>query len=154
MARGVNKVILVGNLGKDPEVKHTAGGTAVAKFTLATSERYKDKNGEWQERTDWHNITCWGRTAEVAAEYLKKGRNVYVEGSLRTDSWEDKQTGQKRYQTYVNVNDMVLLGGGGRGEEGAGRGAARVSDFDQSSHADFDSAPSRATEITDEDIPF
>ncbi len=158
MAKSVNKVILVGNLGKDPELKHTAGGMAVAKFTLATNERFKDKNGEWQERTEWHNITCWGRTAEVAAEYLKKGRSVYVEGGLRTDSWEDKQTGQKRYQTYVNVNDMVLLGGGGggsgRAEEGGSRGSSRGSDFDQSSHADFDSAPSRATEITDDDIPF
>ena len=151
MAKSVNKVILVGNLGKDPELKHTAGGMAVAKFTLATNERFKDKNGEWQERTEWHNITCWGRTAEVAAEYLKKGRSVYVEGGLRTDSWEDKQTGQKRYQTYVNVNDMVLLGGG-RGDEGS-RAPSR-SDFDQSSHADFDSTPSRATEITDDDIPF
>jgi len=154
MAKSVNKVILVGNLGKDPELKHTAGGMAVAKFTVATNERYKDKGGEWQDRTEWHNITCWGRTAEIAAEYLKKGRAVYLEGSLRTDSWDDKQTGQKRYQTYVNVNEMVLLGGGGRGDDfGGGKGSSR-SDFDQSGPGDFDSSPSRSTEITDDDIPF
>lgn len=159
MAKSVNKVILIGNLGKDPEVKYTPQGTAVAKFTLATNDRYKDKEGNWQDRTEWHNITCWARTAEIAGEYLKKGRTVYVEGSLRTDSWDDKQTGQKRYSTYVNASDLVLLGGG-RGEgEGGGSGYNRQrsgNDFDQSSgHNDFDSAPaSKGTEITDEDIPF
>jgi single-strand DNA-binding protein len=156
MAKSVNKVILIGNLGKDPELKHTSGGTAVAKFTLATNERFKDKDGNWQDRTEWHNITCWARLAEIASEYLKKGRSVYIEGSLRTDSWDDKQTGQKRYQTYINANDLVLLGGG-RSEEGGGssRGSSRGSDFDQSAPAgDFDSAPARSTEITDDDIPF
>ena len=112
MAKSVNKVILIGNLGKDPELKHTSGGTAVAKFTLATNDRFKDKDGNFQDRTEWHNITCWARLAEIASEYLKKGRTVYVEGSLRTDSWDDKQTGAKRYQTYVNASDLVLLGGG------------------------------------------
>jgi single-strand DNA-binding protein len=160
MAKSVNKVILIGNLGKDPELKHTSGGTAVAKFTLATNDRFKDKDGNWQDRTEWHNITCWARLAEIAAEYLKKGRSVYIEGSLRTDSWDDKQSGQKRYQTYINASDLVLLSGG-RGEEGgsreggSGRGSARSSEFDQSSPAsDFDSAPARSTEITDDDIPF
>ncbi len=152
MAKSVNKVILVGNLGKDPELKHTGSGTAVTTMTVATNERYKDKNGEWQDRTEWHNVVLWQRLAEIAAEYLKKGRSVYVEGRLQTRSWEDKQ-GQKRYTTEIVASDLVLLGGGGRGEEGGGRGASR-SDFDQSSHADFDSAPSRATEITDDDIPF
>jgi len=153
MAKSVNKVILIGNLGKDPELKHTSGGTAVAKFTLATNERFKDKDGNWQVRTEWHNITCWARLAEIASEYLKKGRTVYIEGSLRTDSWDDKQSGQKRYQTYVNASDLVLLGGG-RSEEGGGR-SSRGGEFDQSSHGtEFDSAPARATEITDDDIPF
>jgi single-strand DNA-binding protein len=120
MAKSENLVILVGNLGKDPELKHTQGGTAVAKFTLATNDRYKDKDNNWQDRVEWHNITCWGRTAEIAAEYLKKGRPVYVKGSLRTDSWDDKQTGQKRYITYVNVSDLILLGSGnGKSEGGA-----------------------------------
>ena len=153
MAKSVNKVILVGNLGKDPELKHTSGGTAVATMTVATNERFKDKSGEWQDRTEWHNVVLWQRLAEIAAEYLKKGRSVYVEGRLQTRSWEDKQ-GQKRYTTEIVASDLVLLGGGGRGEEGGGRGSSRGSDFDQSSHADFDSAPSRATEITDDDIPF
>jgi len=94
MAKSVNRVTLIGNLGRDPQLKHTAGGTAVANFTLATNDRYKDKDGNWQERTEWHNITCWARLAEIASEYLKKGRAVYVEGSLRTHSWDDKQSGQ------------------------------------------------------------
>ena len=152
MAKSVNKVILIGNLGKDPELKHTSGGTAVAKFTLATNDRFKDKDGNWQDRTEWHIVTCWARLAEIASEYLKKGRTVYIEGSLRTDSWDDKQTGTKRYQTYVNASDLVLLGGG-RGEDGGSRGSSR-SDYDQSGPGDFDSTPSRATEITDDDIPF
>jgi single-strand DNA-binding protein len=152
MAKSVNKVILIGNLGKDPELKHTSGGTAVAKFTLATNDRYKDKDGNWQDKTEWHNVTCWARLAEIASEYLKKGRTVYIEGSLRTDSWDDKQSGQKRYMTYVNASDLVLLGGG-RNEEGGSRGSSR-SDFDQSGSGEFESAPARATEITDDDIPF
>jgi single-strand DNA-binding protein len=153
MAKSVNKVILIGNLGKDPELKHTSTGTAVANFTLATNERFKDKDGNWQDRTEWHTIVLWQRLAEIAAEYLKKGRSVYVEGRLQTRSWEDKQ-GQKRYTTEIVANDLVLLGGG-RGEEGGSRSSARGSDFDQSAPAaDFDSAPARSTEITDDDIPF
>jgi single-strand DNA-binding protein len=156
MARSVNKVILIGNLGKDPELKHTSGGMAVTKFTLATGARYKDKEGKWQERTDWHDITCWDRLAEIASEYLKKGRSVYIEGSLRTDSWDDKQTGQKRYKTYVNASELVLLGGGRSDDGGSGgKGASRGSDFDQSGPSEFESTPTRSTtEITDDDIPF
>jgi len=151
MAKSVNKVILIGNLGKDPELKHTSSGTAVATMTVATNERFKDKTGEWQDRTEWHNVVLWQRLAEIATEYLKKGRSVYVEGRLQTRSWEDKQ-GQKRYTTEIVASDLVLLGGG-RGEEGGSRGPSRGSDFDQSA-GEFDSAPSRATEITDDDIPF
>jgi single-strand DNA-binding protein len=167
MAKSVNKVILIGNLGKDPEVKYTPQGTAVAKFTLATNERFKDKQGEWQDRTEWHNITCWARLAEIAGEYLKKGRSVYIEGSLRTDSWDDKQTGQKKYMTNIVANDLVLLGGkggegsgGGGGEEGGyaggrSRGAAAGNDFDQSAHEPAGAKSSeKSTEITDDDIPF
>lgn len=154
VAKSVNKVILIGNLGKDPELKHTSGGTAVAKFTLATNERFKDKDGNWQDRTEWHNVTCWSRLAEIAGEYLKKGRTVYIEGSLRTDSWDDKQTGQKRYQTYINASDIVLLGGG-RTEDGFGaKNSSRGGDFDQSGPSEFDSTPARSAEITDDDIPF
>jgi len=119
--RSVNKVILLGRLGKDPEVKYTPSGTPVAKFTLATNDRFKDKDGNWQDRTEWHNLTAWARTAEIVGEYLKKGAQVYIEGSLRTHSWDDKQTGQKKYMTEINVNDLVMLGGkGGEGSGGAG----------------------------------
>lgn len=163
MAKSVNKVILIGNLGKDPEVKYTPQGTAVAKFTLATNERFKDKSGEWQDRTEWHNITCWARLAEIAGEYLKKGRSVYVEGSLRTDSWDDKQSGQKRYMTYVNASDLVLLGGA-RGESGEGgsysggrsreASAGPGNEMDQRAPDMEHSNVSKGTEITDDDIPF
>jgi single-strand DNA-binding protein len=159
MARGVNKVILVGNLGKDPELKYTPQGTAVAKFSLATSEKYKDKGGEWQERTEWHNLVAWARTAEVAAEYLKKGSTVFVEGRLRTDSWDDKETGQKKYRTEIIVNELVMLGGrgeGGGGGEGRARGASsgKGGGFDQSSEKAGGDDFSQSTQITDEDIPF
>src|SRR5262249_35814583 len=93
----VNKVILVGRLGKDPEIRSTPSGTTVAKFSLATDDRYTDKNGEKQERTEWHNITAWGKLAEICGQYLRKGKLIYIEGSIRTDSWDDKETGQKRY---------------------------------------------------------
>jgi single-strand DNA-binding protein len=114
-----NLVILVGNTGKEVELKHTSSGTAVAKFTLATNERFKDKNEQWQERTEWHNVTCWGRLAEIAAEYVQKGRTLYIKGTLRTDSWDDKQTGQKRYMTYINAKDIILLGSGNGKSDGA-----------------------------------
>jgi single-strand DNA-binding protein len=94
MAKSVNKVILVGNLGKDPEVKFTPSGVPVAKFSLATNERYKDKGGEWQDRTEWHNIVAWQRLAEIVGEYVKKGSKIYIEGRLQTSSWEYKQSGE------------------------------------------------------------
>lgn len=128
MARGVNKVILIGNLGKDPEVRYMPSGGAVANVTLATSETWKDKqSGEKQERTEWHNVVFYNRLAEIAGEYLKKGSKVYVEGSLRTRKWQDKD-GQDRYTTEIVASDMQMLGGGeGRGEGGgyaARQGAA------------------------------
>ena len=115
MARGVNKVILVGNLGGDPEVKYTGGGTAVCTLSVATSENWKDKQtGEQQERTEWHRVKMFGRLAEIAGEYLKKGRQVYIEGSLRTDKYTDKE-GIQRYSTDIIANEMQMLGGGGEG---------------------------------------
>ncbi|HZU33501.1 MAG TPA: single-stranded DNA-binding protein, partial [Candidatus Angelobacter sp.] len=111
MAKSVNKVILVGNLGKDPEVKYTPSGTPVAKFSLATNERYKDKGGEWQDRTEWHNIVAWQRLAEIVGEYVKKGSKIYLEGRLQTSSWEDKQSGEKKYRTEIVASDLVLLSG-------------------------------------------
>ena len=113
MAKSVNKVILVGNLGKDPEVKFTPSGVPVAKFSLATNERYKDKSGEWQDRTEWHNIVAWQRLAEIVGEYVKKGSKIYIEGRLQTSSWEDKQSGEKKYRTEIVAQDLVLLSGRG-----------------------------------------
>ena len=99
--KSVNKVILVGHLGKDPEVKFTPQGTPVAKITIATNSKFKGKDGNWQETTEWHNVVLWQRLAEIAGEYLKKGGQVYIEGRLQTRSWDDKQTGQKKYMTEV-----------------------------------------------------
>src|SRR5256714_15593830 len=101
MAKSVNKVILIGNLGKDPEVKFTPSGTAVAKFSLATNERFKDKSGEWQDRTEWHYIVAWQPLAEINGEYLKKGSKGYIEGSLRTSSWEEQQSREKKYRKEI-----------------------------------------------------
>ncbi len=155
--KSVNKVILIGNLGKDPEVKFTPQGTPVAKLTLATNERFKDKSGEWQDRTEWHNVVLWQRLAEIAGEYLKKGGKVYIEGRLQTRSWDDKTSGQKKYMTEVVGSDLVLLGGRGEGSGGefggASRGAAASggNNFDQSAH---ETEPVGSGPISDEDIPF
>ncbi len=148
MAKSVNKVILIGHLGKDPEVRYTAGNVPVASFSLATNERYKDKEGNWQDRTEWHNIVAWQRTAEIAQEYLKKGRQVYIEGRLQTRSWDDKNTGEKKYKTEIVVSDLVLLGGGAQGEQARPRTAAAGNTMDQSAPAEDQS------QITDADIPF
>jgi single-strand DNA-binding protein len=104
----LNKVLLIGNLGKDPEVRYTASGTAVASFSLATSEKFKNKDGEWEERTEWHNVTLWGRLAEIAGEYLGKGKTVYIEGRLQTRKWQDKD-GKDRYTTEIVGEKMQML---------------------------------------------
>src|SRR6266487_4261134 len=127
MPKSVNKVILIGNLGKDPEVKYTPSGTPVAKLTLATNERFKDKGGEWQDRTEWHNIVVWQRLAEIAGEYLKKGASVFIEGKLQTSSWDDKETGQKRYKTEIIAHELVMLGSRGEGGSSSGGGGMRKS---------------------------
>src|SRR5579862_6912001 len=119
MARSVNKVILVGNVGKDPEMRSTGGGTTVASFTLATSDRYQDGQGNWQDRTEWHNLKAFKRTAEIVRDYVKKGTKLYIEGKITTNSWDDKESGQKRYRTEILVNDLLLLSGR---EEGDGAG--------------------------------
>ena len=162
MAKSINKVILLGNLGKDPELKSTPGGIAIATFSLATSSSVKDKDGNWQEKTEWHNVKAFQRTAEIAAQYLMKGNKVYIEGRLHSESWDDKETGQKKYKTEVIVNELVLLGGpreggeGGGGYSGSKSGGAKASGgFDQRV-PEHEEAPahSGAGEITDEDIPF
>jgi single-strand DNA-binding protein len=127
----VNKVILVGRLGKDPELRSIPSGTSVAKFSLATDERFTDKAGEKQERTEWHNVVVWGKLAEICGQYLRKGKLVYIEGSIRTDSWDDKETGVKKYRTEIIANTMQMLdkkgddeGGGYSGGGGGYRKAA------------------------------
>ncbi len=124
MARGINKVILVGNLGADPETRAMPSGTTVANLRIATSESWRDKqSGEQQERTEWHRVALFGRLGEIAAEYLKKGSQVYIEGSLRTRKWQDKQ-GNERYSTEIVANEMQMLGSGrGGGAPGGGPGA-------------------------------
>ena len=125
MARGVNKVILVGNLGADPEVRYMPSGGAVTNLSLATSEQWTDKaSGQKQERTEWHRVTLFNRLAEIAGEYLKKGGQVYIEGSLRTDKYQDKQTGQDRWSTSIIAQNMQLLGGRGDGGDFAPRGSS------------------------------
>ena len=125
MARGINKVILVGNLGQDPELRYTGGGTAVCNMRVATSESYKDRDGNLVENTEWHTVVAWARLAEICGEYLKKGSQAYFEGSLQTRQWEDKE-GNTRYSTEVKVREMQLLGGRG------GAGGGGDVDYDQS----------------------
>jgi single-strand DNA-binding protein len=155
--KSLNRVQLIGNLGKDPEVKYTPQGTPVAKLTIATNERFKDKNGEWQDRTEWHNVVLWQRLAEIAGEYLKKGSKVYIEGRLQTRSWDDKQTNQKKYMTEVVASDLILLGGRGEGgsDTGSSRGAAAGAGNNGFDQRTPDHEPAAASgPITDEDIPF
>jgi single-strand DNA-binding protein len=121
-SRGVNKVILVGNLGKDPEVRYMPNGNAVANFTIATSESWKDQQGQVQERTEWHNIVMYRRLAEIAGEYLKKGSKVYLEGKLQTSKWQDQATGQDRYKTEINALEMQMLDSRNSGDNAGGQG--------------------------------
>ena len=136
----VNKVILIGNLGKDPELRYTQGGQAVANFTLATNERFSTKDGDKQERTEWHRIVAWGRTGELCAQYLSKGRSVYLEGRLQTREWEDKE-GQKRRTTEIVANTVQFLGG--RGESGSGGSASGIAEggFDSGAPPPPDDVP-------------
>jgi single-strand DNA-binding protein len=157
MAKSVNKVILLGNVGKDPEIRSTPGGTMVANLTLATSDRQKDPQGNWQDRTEWHNLVAFQRTAEIIRDYVKKGAKLYVEGKIQTRSWDDKESGQKRYRTEIIVNDLSLLSG--RGDEGGGQSSGSQAQRGGNT-ASFDQRPSggddyaHSTEITDDDIPF
>lgn len=155
MARGINKVILVGNLGRDPEVRYSPSGQAVANVTLATSESWKDKNtGEKQERTEWHRVVFFGRLAEIAGEYLKKGAQIYIEGRLQTRKWQDKE-GNDRYTTEIVANEMQMLGS----RSGAGQPSEN---FNQDQPYPSDTAgaksgtksPAAAGADFDDDIPF
>ncbi len=119
-SRGVNKVILVGNLGRDPELRYMPNGNAVANFSVATSETWKDQQGQQQERTEWHNIVMYRRLAEIAGEYLKKGAKIYIEGRLQTSKWQDQQSGQDRYKTEIVANEMQMLDSRQSGNAAAG----------------------------------
>ncbi len=156
MSRGVNKVILVGNLGADPETRSMPSGTSVTNIRIATSESWKDKaSGAQQERTEWHNVVLFARLGEVAAEYLRKGSQVFIEGKLRTRKWQDKQ-GNDRYTTEIVADNMQMLGarggggGGGGAERGGGMSAPPRDDYDQSPAP----APAGGKEDFDDDIPF
>ncbi len=117
--RSLNKVILIGNLGKDPEVSYLASGVPVAKFSMATSERWKDTDGNFQEKTEWHNIVAWRKLAEICGQYLKKGGKIYLEGKLQTRSWDDKNTGVKKYMTEIVADDLIMLDSKGQGTDNA-----------------------------------
>jgi single-strand DNA-binding protein len=142
MAKSVNKVILVGNVGQDPEVKYTASGVPVAKVSLATNERFKDRNDQWQDKTEWHSVVAWQRLAEIVGEYVRKGSKLYVEGKLQTSTWEDRQNGGKKYRTEIVARDIVLLGSRDNRQEGRGEIPSRQS------------GPEPAPVVANDDIPF
>src|SRR5712672_3653746 len=158
----VNKVILVGRLGRDPETRYTGGGSAVANFSVATDETYKDKNGERQKRTEWHKIVVWGKQAEIAQQYLKKGSLIFIEGRIQSREWQDKE-GQKRTSFEIVASNFRMLGGradGAAASAGAGAmGGARAEEHDQSGPSDEfgghgGGGGAAGPEISDEDIPF
>ena len=159
MAKSVNKVILLGNVGEDPEIRSTPGGTMVASFSIATTERQKDASGNWTDKTEWHNLVAFTKLAEIVRDYVKKGSKLYIEGRLNTRSWEDKDSKKKVYRTEIIVNDLSLLSAR---EEGAG--GYSKSQSSSSSSASFDQRPpaaaggsdeySQQAEISDDDIPF
>jgi single-strand DNA-binding protein len=153
MAKSVNKVTLLGNVGKDPEIRATPGGTMVASFSLATTDRTKDPSGNWTDRTEWHNLVAFQRTAEIIRDYVKKGSKLYVEGKIQTRSWDDKTSGEKKYRTEIIVNDISLLSGRGEGESGGSYNRSSSTSYDQRSAAPADDLV-QSTEITDDDIPF
>lgn len=157
MARGINKVILVGNLGADPETRYTANGSAVCNLRIATSETWRDKQtGDMQERTEWHRVVLFNRLGEIAGEYLRKGRQVYIEGKLQTRKWQD-QNGQDRYTTEIVANEMQMLGGGGQGGPASGSGGGFGGGSGGSSSPSGGNAPQQSpppADDFDDDIPF
>jgi single-strand DNA-binding protein len=164
MAKGLNKVMLIGHLGNDPERRETASGQTVVNFTVATSEGFKDSSGNLQERTEWHRIVVWGKLADICSQYLKKGRQVYIEGRLQTRSWDDSKTGEKKYTTEIVCSDMQMLGsgkdsGGGMGEQSYGvqeRPTFSKPARQEPASGDFGERPSTGSvqEIEKDDLPF
>lgn len=157
MAKSVNKVILLGNVGKDPEIRSTGGGTMVATFSLATSERYKDQQGNFQERTEWHNIVAYARLAEIIRDYVKKGSKLFIEGRLNTRNWDDKDhPGRKVYRTEIIAGEISLLSGRDEGGSGSGpysRQSGVSNNLDQRQPGGQEDY-GQSAEISDEDIPF
>ncbi len=143
MAKSLNKVMLIGHLGKDPELKYTSNGIAVANFSMATNEAWKDQDGNLQERTEWHNIVAWRRLAEICGEYLKKGKRVYIEGRIQTRNYDDKN-GVNRYVTEIVADDLIMLDGGGGASADAGGSTAQASTVNE---------PGQVGEEKD-DLPF
>ena len=151
MARGLNKVMIIGNLGNDPEIKYAPSGTAIANFTVATTEGRKNKDGEWEDATEWHRIVMFGRQAEVCKDYLHKGSKVYIEGRLQTRSWED-QSGQRRYMTEINGNQMLMLDSKGEGGSGGGSGGGGGGSSKQRNSQP--GPPPDSGSDMDDDLPF
>lgn len=149
----LNKVMLIGNLGKDPEVRYTASGTAVASFSIATTEKFKKKDGEWEDRTEWHNITLWGRLAEIAGEYLAKGKTVYIEGRLQTRKWQDRD-GKDRYTTEVVADKMQMIGGRNSGGASGNSGGAAAGGGGAGGYAGNGNEVGEPPFNPDDDIPF
>lgn len=139
--KSLNKVLLIGNLGKDPEVSYTPSGIAVAKFSMATTDRWKDDSGNPQERTEWHNIVVWRKLAEICGQYIKKGSRIYLEGRLQTRSWDDKNTGVKRYTTEIIADDLIMLDA-----KGAGAGSSVAEEIQP--------GPEGPSEPVKDDLPF
>ena len=142
MAKGVNKVFLLGNCGKEPEIRTAQSGMVIANFTLATADRQKDAQGNWQDKTEWHNLVAFQRTAEIVRAYVKKGTQLHIEGKIQTRSWEDKESGQKHYKTEILINELSLLGTPG----GGGKASATPTTPDAADYADEG--------ISDDSIPF
>jgi len=159
MARGINKVIIIGNLGRDPETRYTQGGAAVTNLRIATSESWRDRQtGEQQERTEWHSVVCFARLAEIAGEYLKKGSKVYIEGRLQTRKWQD-QSGQDRYTTEIVANDLQMLdsrgGGGGAGAFEGGGARSTGTGASRGGREAYEPPPAENfADDLDDDIPF
>src|SRR5579862_9896925 len=156
MAKSVNKVILLGNVGKDPEIRSTGGGTAVANFTLATSDRFQDSQGNWQDRTEWHNLVAFNRTAEIIRDYVRKGSQLLIEGKIQTRTWDDRESGQKKYRTEILIYDVTLLGGRledeGRASNGRSHARTGSAGYGHSQSANGEEYSDQG--ITDSDIPF
>jgi single-strand DNA-binding protein len=157
MSKGINKAFLLGHVGKDPEIRSTNGGSIVASFSLATADRQKGDQGSWQDKTEWHNLIAFNRTAEIIRDYVRKGSQLLVEGKIQTRSWDDRETGQRKYRTEIFVYDLTLLGGRSdeaNQESGYGRtnGRAAVAGYDDAQTAHRANYPDEG--ISEDDIPF